>query len=161
MDLSKLIEWLLYWFPIKRITSIDIRVGPVSEVSSPVSLGKIKGAQHMSLVLTDNQQVTLTIAPVDVKNNPAPVDGVPTWSSSDATIVAVTPAADGMSAVAVAVGPIGTAQVNVSADADLGAGVTTISGTLDVQVQAGNAVSLGISAGTPTDQVPPTPAPTS
>jgi len=42
--------------------------------------------------------------------------------------------------------------VNVSADADLGDGVTTIAGTLDVTVAASQAVSLNISAGTPVNQ---------
>jgi hypothetical protein len=106
----------------------------------------------MALILTDVQKVGLSIAPVDAKGNPAPVDGVPTWGTSDASILTVTPAADGMSAEALAVGPVGTAQVNVSADADLGTGITTITGTLDVQVTASQATALDITAGTPEAQ---------
>ena len=45
-----------------------------------------------------------------------------------------------------------TKQVNVKADADLGEGVTEIIGTLDVEVQAGAAVSMTVNAGTPTEQ---------
>lgn len=104
-----------------------------------------------TLVLTDTQQVDLSIQPVDKHGHPAPVDGVPVWDSSDASILTVTPAADGLSAVAVAVAP-GTAQVNVTADADLGAGTVPISGVLDVQVNVGTAVSVNINAGTPTEQ---------
>lgn len=101
------------------------------------------------LVVTDVQKVTLSIAPVDAKGNPAPVDGVPTWAVSDATLATITPAADGLSAVVTASGPLGTFQANVSADADLGAGTTTITGTLDIQVTASQATSLNIAAGTP------------
>jgi len=114
-----------------------------------------EGATSMNL--RDDQQVTLTIQPVDKKGAPAPVDGVPVWASSDATVVAVTPAADGMSAVVVGVAP-GTARVVVTADADTGAGVTDLTGTLDFTVTGGSAVSITITAGEPTDQgAAPTP----
>lgn len=101
------------------------------------------------LTLTDIQKVHLTIAPVDAAGNPAPVDGIPSWSSSDESVLTVSAAADGMSADAVTVGPLGNAQVNVSADADLGEGIETLTGTLDVEVVASQATSLGISAGVP------------
>lgn len=101
------------------------------------------------LLLTDVQKVVLSIRPVDAAGNPAPVDGVPTWSVSDPTLLSVSPAGDGMSAVVTANGPLGSAQVSVSADADMGAGVVLISGTLDVTVSASQAVSLSISSGAP------------
>lgn len=104
------------------------------------------------LILTDIQKCSLLIQPVDAKGNPAPVDGAPTWSVADPTILSVTPAADGLTAVIVAIGPLGTTQVNVQADADLGSGVTTITGLLDVQVTASIATGLTISAGTPENQ---------
>src|SRR6266478_125156 len=78
------------------------------------------------LQLTDTQKCTLSIAPVDAKGNPAPVDGAPSWSVSDPALLDVAPAADGLSAVVTAKGPLGAGQVNVQADADLGAGVVTI-----------------------------------
>lgn len=105
----------------------------------------------MKLVLGDDQKVTLSISPVDAKGNPAAVDGAPAWSSSDDTILAVTAAPDGMSAVAVA-GKIGDAQISVTADADMGGGTTTIAGALDVSVLAGQAVAFTINAGTPEAQ---------
>ena len=52
----------------------------------------------MSLILTDLQQVSLSVTFVDKFNNPAKVEGSPVWTSSDETIVTVTPAADGLSA---------------------------------------------------------------
>lgn len=109
--------------------------------------------------MTDTQQVGLTIQPVDAKGNPAQVDGAPVWASSNTEVVSITAAPDGMSATAVAVGPLGTATISVKADADLGAGVTTIAGTLDITITGGVATTVTITAGTPTDQVPPPPPP--
>src|SRR6267142_6349149 len=54
------------------------------------------------LQLTDVQKCTLSIAPVDAKGNPAPVDGAPSWSVSDPALLDLTPAADGLSAVVTA-----------------------------------------------------------
>lgn len=42
---------------------------------------------------------------------------------------------DGMSAVVTTTGKLGTAQVSVKVDADLGAGVTELVGVLDIEVQ--------------------------
>lgn len=101
------------------------------------------------LLLTNAQKVTLSVKPVDQYGNVAKVDGVPKWTVSDPNILECAVAADGLSAVVMAMGPLGTAQVNVAADADLGAGVRTISGALDIQVEAGEAVALNIAAGVP------------
>lgn len=105
----------------------------------------------MSLTLTDSQKVALSVSFVDKKGNPAPVEGAPAWSVSDDTLLGLTVADDGTASVA-AVGPLGTAQVTVSADADLGEGVTTIFGTLDIDVIAGAAVTANIAAGAPEEQ---------
>lgn len=112
----------------------------------------------MALVLSSTQQAALSFTVVDAKGNPAKVDGVPVWDSVDPTTVSVTPGADGMSAMVKAVGPVTTAgtsvQVSVQVDADLGAGVTPLMGTLDVQIVAGQAVAVSLAAGTPEEQVP-------
>lgn len=104
------------------------------------------------LKITDSQNVTLTIKPVDKKGNPAPVDGVPVWATSDDTKATVAPAVDGLSAVVSAVGPLGAVQISVSADADLGTGVKSITGLLDIEVIAGEAAALAIEAGAPVEQ---------
>jgi hypothetical protein len=57
-------------------------------------------------------------------------------ASSDPAILEVTDNGDGTAKVK-AVGPVGTAQVQVSADADLGEGVKTVTGVADVEVVAG------------------------
>lgn len=107
-----------------------------------------EGASKMQL--RDNQQFTASLAPVDKKGAPAQVQpGSVVWTGPN--FIALTPSADGLSCLIVAQG-IGTGQVTASADADLGDGVTTISGTLDVEVISGEATSLGITAGEVTDQ---------
>ena len=103
----------------------------------------------MALILTDEQKVSLSVGFFTKAGNPANVDGTPTWASSDPAIVTVTPSEDGRSAVATTVGPLGTAQVTVSADADLGEGVKLVTGVLDIEVRPAEAVSAGIVAGTP------------
>ena len=125
--------------------SLGFIVGPVIQ-QQHITMG---GANIMALVLTDEQQVALAIEPKTAAGNPARVDGVPTWQSSDPAIVDLVVAADGLSAVAKTVGPLGNVQVSVTADADLGEGVRAITGTLDIEVKAAEAVTLGISAGTP------------
>jgi hypothetical protein len=106
----------------------------------------------MSLILTATQQATYTVAFVDGKGNPAPVQGVPVWASSMPTVLAVTPAPDGMSCLAKAVGPLGTAQLSVTADAELDEDVTEIVGLDTIQVVAGQAVSASMTPGTPEEQ---------
>lgn len=106
----------------------------------------------MSLILTDVQKVELSISPTSAAGNPAPVDGSPVWTSSDETVLTVTASEDGLSAVAVTTGKLGKAQVNVSADADMGEGVKTVTGVLEVEVRVSEAVSLAVTSGTPTDK---------
>ncbi len=106
----------------------------------------------MTLKLSDIQQADLGIRVVDKAGNPAIVDGSPSWASSDEAVATVQAAPDGMTATVVATGALGTAQVSVQADADLGEGVTPLVGVLDVEVVASAAVGLDITTGTPVDK---------
>jgi len=103
----------------------------------------------MALVLTDIQKVTLSISPKSAAGNPAPVDGVPSWSVSDTSVASIVVSENGLSAEVVTTGALGTVQVVVDADADLGEGVETITGVLDIEVKASAAVTLDIGAGVP------------
>lgn len=129
-------------------------IGPVRENKAKVTLtpqywGTPRGELMATLTLTDSQSCPLSVAFVDAAGNPAVVDGAPQWLTGNSEILALAPAADGLSCVVNAAGPLGTATVSVSADADLGSGSTTISGSLDVTVIAGAAVTVDITAGTP------------
>jgi len=102
-----------------------------------------------SLQLTDIQQDTLALAATDAAGNPATLPtGSVTWSSSDPTILSVTPSNDGMSAIVAAQGPLGAAQVQVAVQLDTG----TLTGTLDVSVVASAAATIQIVPGVPTNK---------
>lgn len=130
-----------------RSRPASFTIGPVTEQSLPIP---VRGV--LMLILTDSQKVALTFAPKDKRGNPAEVQGPPVWTSSDESVVGLQVADDGLSATAVAAGPIGVAQVSVAADADLGDGVSTITGLLDIQTVAGTATTIDIAAGVPEEQ---------
>src|SRR3990172_11210148 len=91
------------------------------------------------LILTATQDCPLSVSLKDRKGNPAVVEN-PVWASSDLTIATVTPdPVDPLMATVSAVGPTGTAEVSFDGDADLGAGVKDIIGTLGVVVNSGQA----------------------
>lgn len=102
----------------------------------------------MLITITNEQKVEVTLAPTTEAGNPATLDGAPVWTvvSGDATLEV---AADGLSAFLVS----GAADVNsvieVTADADLGEGVVTLTDTIDLAVVAAEASRLGLVAGTP------------
>jgi hypothetical protein len=103
------------------------------------------------MILTATQQTIATLVIEDSRGNPARVDGVPQWASSDPNIVSVTPDANGMSAVVASVGT-GTAQISVTADADLGAGVLPLVGVADIEVVSGQATVVRLALAPPTEQ---------
>lgn len=98
-----------------------------------------------------DQVLPVTIEPKQRNGQPATLDGVPVWASSDETIVTVVAAADGLSATIDSVTP-GDARVSVSGDADLGEGVKPIVGTIDVTVTAGSARTITVVAGAASDK---------
>jgi hypothetical protein len=102
------------------------------------------------LILTDEQQVSLSLEAKTAAGNPANLDGAPVWSSSNTDVLFLEVSEDGLTAKAVTTGQLGTVQVSVTADADLDVGeVRELVAVLDVTVVAAEAVSLGIAAGTP------------
>jgi hypothetical protein len=110
----------------------------------------------MAEINTDQNYPLVLLSITDAQGRTARVDGVPVWTSSNEAVLRVTPAADGLSAVVDTV-DIGTARINVSADADLGTGVTPITGASeDVNVSQGPstvATSLGLNLGAPANKV--------
>lgn len=108
----------------------------------------------MAFSMTDSQQCEVTIAPVSKKGNPAPLDGIPVWSTENTNVLALTPSGDGLSCVIAAVGPLTSTpvRVTVTGDADMGSGVTPIVGFVDVEITGGQAVSINVTPGIPTEQ---------
>ena len=109
---------------------------------------KIKKGSMLELTITNEQKVTIALNPVTAAGRPAKVDGVPQWTvaSGDSQVV---PAADGLSAVLVSSDNPGETDINVSADADLGEGVETISDVIKLHVEGARAAALGLTSGTP------------
>ena len=110
----------------------------------------------MALTLTSVQQSKLSISAVDAKGNPAPVENV-VYETSDLQIIVVGVNPNDETKAVVAARTVGTAQVTVTADADIGEGVKELMGLLDVEVVAAEAVALAIEAGVPEDQPSPPP----
>jgi hypothetical protein len=99
-----------------------------------------------------SKKVPVSVSFVDSAGNPALIDGVPVWESSDASKVTLDVAADGLSAFVLSAGPIGTAQVSVKADAKMGPDIKEIIGLLDVEIVAGEAVTVVLNPGEAVDQ---------
>jgi hypothetical protein len=100
--------------------------------------------------LTDTQQVTLSVAEVDSKQQP--VADTLAWSVDNTTVISIVPSADTQSCLCVA-GTDGTATVTVSDNS-----VTPpLTATETFTVVSSAATSLVINEGTPEDQPPAAP----
>jgi hypothetical protein len=127
-------------------------IGPVRAKSIevlPASGGQpASGNEAVTMQLTADQQVTLTISGEDRYGNPVDISTADAqWSSSDESIVQVFP--EGDTCTAVAVGPVGSAAVTVSNPAG------DVSGSLAVQVVAGEVTEVVVTASEPTDKPVP------
>lgn len=125
---------------------------PVRFLVGPVeSRNPTQGTFHMALTMTDIQHTSATIQEKDAAGNPVPADfpTPPTWTSSDPTIVTVSPSADGSNADIATTGKLGNAQVTVE-------GVTakgkTIRGIGDITVVTSDATTVEIAFGVPADK---------
>lgn len=131
-----------------RKAKIHFRVELVPDTGVPAGPFYVhvkRKVSTMAFIIPIGFQAKLTIAPKDAKGNPSKIDGTPVWSTSDpATLTVTADPADPLTAFAVPVGPLATAQAQVSVDADLGAGTKTITGLLDCEIQAGETAVVDI-----------------
>lgn len=115
----------------------------------------------MSATMQTKTYATVSVQWKDSGGNIVKVDGPTKWESSAANILQCT-VASGNPQIAnlYAPGPVGTAQVMATADADLGEGVKAVTATIDVQVISGEAVggeiefSQSPAQGTPAAKLP-------
>ena len=117
---------------------------PQSRATSPFQPSEV------TMQLTADQQVQLTISGEDKYGNPVDISGDVFWRSSDESVIVLTSTTK-TSAVAAAVGPVGTASVTVSNDADQD-GIGDFQGSLAIDVVAGDIAEIAITAGEPTDK---------
>lgn len=104
----------------------------------------------LDLLLTTEQKQHVKLNPVTAAGSPATLDGTPVWTvvSGSGTVVADN---DGLGAFIVTPDKAdGTPTIyQVSADADLGEGVTTIEDTITLSSSNPFASSFGLSADEP------------
>jgi hypothetical protein len=100
----------------------------------------------MLFTITNEQKIKLTLNPTTAAGNSATVDGAPVWAviEGDATLE---PAEDGLSCYLISGEANVNSKITVTADADLGEGVVSITDTVDLAVVPASASALGITAG--------------
>src|SRR5262245_10682726 len=102
---------------------------------------KVTGEKLMYTLPADHF-VVMEVSYVDAAGNPAEVDGEVAWKASDDTIVVLAvDQADSQTVKLTPLGKLGQVQVTATADADLGAGVTTLITPCDIEIVAGEAVA--------------------
>lgn len=101
--------------------------------------------------LAADQKIPLSLQYTDEVGNPVdtPTDALVTFAGDNADVLTVNDFGDG-TAEAVAVGPLGTAHVGVTAVS----GTQTLTGQLEVVVVAGLAERVSIMAGDPVESTP-------
>lgn len=102
-------------------------------------------------VLTDSQQVKLTLKGQSAAGNEAPLENI-VVTSSDESIVTVTKESDD-SFILSSTGAVGTSQIQVTADARIGAGESEISGVETISVVSGEAIQIGLSFDDPMSRI--------
>jgi hypothetical protein len=124
-----------------------LRIEPIPAAAQPKGIFtliykglKIQG-DNMATTVQVEHIGEIDVTWVDETGKPAHVDGPTTWASTDATVVTVQ-VSTGNSLIAnwhtVAVG---NAQIQATADADLGTGIKTVTSTMDFTVIPGEAVA--------------------
>jgi hypothetical protein len=105
--------------------------------------------------LQADKQIPLSLQFTDEMDNPVPTPAGTTavYTVDDPTVINLTDNGDG-TAVAAAVGVLGTATVHVAVSVD---GVPVITGDLQIIVMAGLAERVTIVAGPPVEVTPDTP----
>lgn len=135
--------------------SLNDRLENIETILSSPKIVKMKfvatigGAKYevSFMQLKVSNKLPLSIKLVDKFGNPAAVEGAPAWSLTNTALANLVVSPDGMSAELSPLGPIGTFNVQVSADADLGEGVKTIFGELTIDLLSGEAVAIEIVPG--------------
>lgn len=123
--------------------------GPVA--TTPQRRGRPCGELLMSFKMSDSQQVPLSIQFKDKKGNPAAQPpGAVAWLTDNTDLLALTPSADGLSCLVLAVGPLGTGTVTVKVVAPDES--TAAAGSIEVEIDAGNATAIEVSPGAVAEQ---------
>ncbi len=144
-ELRAILAWLKHHFDAKERTEVrfDWSIGPVTNKKTKVT--------PMDLVITNEQQAVAHITPKTHKGVPAKLDGPPVWTVTAGSCT-VTPAPDGLSAVIASGDDAGDSEITITADGDLGPGISMVSDAIRVTVNGAQAESLGLTIDAPTDK---------
>lgn len=114
---------------------------------------KIIGEKLM-IQMTDVQFVEITLMPTDLRGNPAPVENI-VWESSDPEMLELVLDPERPEWVKVnALGPVGTAQVNVTADVNMDPElVENMSDFVSFEIRTAFASNLGLNVTEPQNQI--------
>ena len=135
----------------RRLTKLIKHQDVIFNYSIAVSKKERKKNMPLQLKINDEQKVNVTLNPVTSSGKPVKVDGKPEWVA-DAGGSTLQVSQDGMSATLISSDLPSVTVFTVSADADLGQGVTTISDTIELTVTDPQASSLGLKADPPVDK---------
>lgn len=97
----------------------------------------------MDISITSEQKVHIKLNPVTATGKPTSLDGPATFNVESGSAT-VEPDADGLGATLISGDVAETSVVSISADADLGEGVTTITESINLIVTDPQASSLGL-----------------
>lgn len=109
----------------------------------------------MAFQMHDFEQVTLTVEALDAEGNPAAVTTA--WASSDEVVASVKDNGDGTALVVASPGAGGLGTTTITATVTDNSDGDQHIGTFDIEVVAGDAVVVNISAGTPEPKPAPEP----
>jgi hypothetical protein len=143
----------LYW----RIGPVTIKATAPSPTPTTQSESRAENAaeSEFTVQLTADQQVALSISGKDKYGNDVDVSGDVAWWSSDEAVVKVfRNITDNTQAIAVAVGPVGTAAVTVSNDFDQD-GTGDFQGSVAIDVVAGDIHEITVNEGEISDKPAP------
>ena len=135
MTTSIKIDWLAKELFLKETSTQDL---PYLVIAVLIGLILFKGTKIM-FKLPNDRNAQLSVSGVDSEGNPAELEGV-TYTSSNPDVATV----DETGLVTSV--SVGSAQISVTADARLGEGEVLLTGLLDIEVIAGEAVAFEINA---------------
>lgn len=140
----------------RRACRVLFRLGLPRDASGPAPdrftcCRPIRGVPDVATEILTEQFVDLSVQFLDRRGHPAPVDGVSVWATDDSDLLLVEPAADGMSCKVTTKTMPGVAHVQVTADADMGAGVRPVVGVVEFVVKLPEAETVTVTVGTPQD----------
>lgn len=124
---------------------LHISRGPVRDQNTGDVIHHHERTHHVATILTDAQQVDFSVSETDSKGNPT-TSSTLSWSLDDPSVGTLTVSSDTLSANFVSAAP-GTANLTVTDNDD-----PNVTGVEAIQVTAGPAAAITITAGTPTAQ---------